>query len=373
MKTPISDAIREWARDIGFDAVAFTPARLPEHHAEELEGFLAEDRHGDMDWMATHAARRRAPQALWEGAKTAIILGHNYGPDYNPLELLEQKDSGLISCYALGKDYHDVIKKRLKRLASKIAEETGAEVKVFVDTAPLMEKPLAAQTQMGWQGKHTCVVSREYGSWLFLGEILTSLELPADEPETDHCGNCTRCLDICPTGAFDGARRIDARKCISYLTIEHKSHIPEQYRAAMGNRIYGCDDCLAVCPWNKFAQQAQEVAYHARESLPAPKLAELLPLDDEAFRTRFAGSPIKRIKRDRFIRNVLIASGNSGDAQLLPHISPLLTDASPLVRAMAVWAHARLAPKEETLALAAKLLPNEDDSDVIHEWRRVHG
>lgn len=236
-----------------------------------------------------------------------------------------------------------------------------------------MEKPLAAQTSLGWQGKHTCIVSRKYGSWLFLGEILTTLELPADTPETDHCGNCTRCLDICPTGAFDGARRIDARKCISYLTIEHKGHIPAEYRTAMGNRIYGCDDCLAVCPWNKFAQTAQEAAYHARETLPAPQLADLLTLDDEGFRTRFAGSPIKRIKRDRFIRNTLIAAGNSGNPALLEQVTPLLADDSPLVRAMAVWAHRQLAQHKETLALAAKLLPNETDPDVIKEWSNNDG
>lgn len=373
MKIPTSDAIRRWAQELGFDAVAFTPATLPESTSQELEGFLDDERHGDMEWMATHAARRRSPQALWPEARTAIILGHNYAPDYNPLELLAEKDRGLVSCYALGKDYHDVIKKRLKQLATKIATETGAEVKVFVDTAPLMEKPLAAQSGLGWQGKHTCIVSREYGSWLFLGEILTTLEIPATAPETDHCGNCTRCLDICPTQALDAARRIDARKCISYLTIEHKGHIPEEYRRPMGNRIYGCDDCLAVCPWNKFAQEAQEAAYHARHSLPAPQLADLLVLDDAAFRELFAGSPIKRIKRDRFMRNVLIAAGNSEDTSLLPHITALLTDNAPIVRAMAVWALHQLENPKETLALAAKLLPNESDPDVIKEWRNNHG
>lgn len=367
------ESIKAWAKELGFDAVAFAKASLPEPHGEQLDEFLADERYGDMEWMATHAARRRDPQSLWENAKSAIILGHNYAPDYNPLDKLSETDNGLVSCYALGKDYHDVIKKRLKRLASKIAEETGAEVKVFVDTAPLMEKPLAAQTDIGWQGKHTCVVSREYGSWLFLGEILTSLELPASTPEKDHCGNCTRCLDICPTQAFDSAGRIDARKCISYLTIEHKGHIDSQYRKAMGNRIYGCDDCLAVCPWNKFAQTSHEAAYHARDDLPTPPLAELLTLDDAAFRERFARSPVKRIKRDRFMRNTLIAAGNSGNRDLLPKVTPLLTDESPLVRAMAVWALRELATPEETLALAQKLLPNEDDSDVQKEWRDHHG
>lgn len=362
-----------WAKELGFDTVAFAKAELSPRHAENLSGFLSENRHGDMEWMATHVARRRDPQALWEGARSAIILGHNYAPDYNPLDKLAEKDRGLVSCYALGKDYHDVIKKRLRQLAEKVAAETGAEVKIFVDTAPLMEKSLAAQTQMGWQGKHTCLVSREYGSWLFLGEILTSLELPPDEPEKDHCGNCRRCLDICPTGAFDGTRRIDARKCISYLTIEHKGHIPLEFRKAMGNRIYGCDDCLAVCPWNKFAKTAQETAYHARSDLPTPPLAELLILDDAAFRARFSGSPIKRIKRDRFLRNALIAAGNSENVALLPQIKNLLADESPLVRAMAVWALGQLAKPQEMLALKEKLLPNEPDADVRNEWRNIHG
>jgi epoxyqueuosine reductase len=367
------DAITAWARELGFDAVAFAKAALPTSHADNLQQFLKEERHGDMDWMATHAARRRDPQALWDGAKSAIILGHNYAPDYNPLDKLSHKNHGLVSCYALGKDYHDIIKKRLRQLATKIADATGAEVKLFVDTAPLMEKPLAAQTAMGWQGKHSCVVSREYGSWLFLGEILTSLDLPADQPERDHCGKCTRCLDICPTAALDAERQIDARKCISYLTIEHKGHIDTRFRKAIGNRIYGCDDCLAVCPWNKFAQISREAAYHARAELPTPRLAELLVLDDDAFRKRFAGSPIKRIKRDRFLRNVLIAAGNSNNRELLPLITPLLTDASPLVRAMAVWALRQLASADETLAFAQKLLPNEQDPNVLEEWRSTYG
>lgn len=367
------EKITVWARELGFDAVAFAKAQLPLSSATDLEQFLEQGRHGDMEWMATHAARRRDPKSLWEGAKSAIILGHNYGPDYNPLDKLQDKNHGLVSCYALGKDYHDIIKKRLRQLATKIASETEAEVKVFVDTAPLMEKPLAAQTGLGWQGKHTCVVSREYGSWLFLGEILTTLDLPADVPEKDHCGNCTRCLAICPTGAFDGSRRIDARKCISYLTIEHKGHIDAQFRKAMGNRIYGCDDCLAVCPWNKFAQASNEAAYHARADLPTPPLAELLTLDDAAFRERFSGSPIKRIKRDRFVRNVLIAAGNSGNHDLLHYIIPLLDDISPLVRAMAVWALGQLATADEILAFAQKLLPNEEDPEVQEEWRNCHG
>lgn len=368
MKILISEQITVWAQALGFDAVAFTKASLPETVSQELESFLADNRHGDMDWMATHAARRRAPEALWPEARTAIILGHNYGPDYNPLDKLAEKDRGLISCYALGQDYHDVIKKKLKQLAGQIAAFYGTEVKVFVDTAPLMEKPLAAQSGLGWQGKHTCIVSRKFGSWLFLGEILTSLEVPTDSPEKDHCGNCTRCLDICPTGAFDGARHIDARKCISYLTIEHKGPIPHIYRKAIGNRIYGCDDCLAICPWNKFAQKSQENAYFAREHLPTPELLALLALDDNGFREFFARSPIKRIKRDRFLRNVLIAAGNSGNRSLIPRIQLLITDFSPLVRGAAVWAVAQLQNHEETLALAEQFMPNEQDDDVKQEW-----
>ncbi|MCH2547292.1 MAG: tRNA epoxyqueuosine(34) reductase QueG [Alphaproteobacteria bacterium] len=367
------DTIIAWAKELGFDVVFFAKASLPAHHAQELDMFLQQERHGDMTWMQEHAARRRDPSQLWEAAKTAIILGHNYAPDYNPLDKLAEKNSGLISCYALNKDYHDVMKKRLKQLASTIATHYGEEVKIFVDTAPLMEKPLAAQTQLGWQGKHTCVVSREYGSWLFLGEILTTLEIPAETPHKDLCGNCSRCINICPTNAFDSPHRIDARKCISYLTIEHKGHIAPEFRKAMGNRIYGCDDCLAVCPWNKFAQASQEIAYQSKNDLPTADLAELLMLDDAAFRNRFSKSPVKRIKRDRFIRNVLIAAGNSGNKDLLPLIKILLTDDSPLVRAMAVWATAQLAPKKETLALAEKLLPNEPDIHVQNEWRNCYG
>ena len=360
--------ITQWAKELGFDTAGFAKATLPEKTAQELDSFLDQNLHGDMAWMAEHAARRRDPHALWPEAKSAIILGHNYGPDYNPLDKLAEKDNGLISSYALGKDYHDVIKKKLKMLASRIATESGAEVKVFVDTAPLMEKPLAAQSALGWQGKHTCLVSRDYGSWLFLGEILTTLDLTPDIPETDHCGTCRKCLDICPTGAFIGERQIDATRCISYLTIEHKGHIAEEFRKSMGNRIYGCDDCLAVCPWNKFAQTSQEATYHARETMPSPSLAELLILDNAAFRVRFAGSPIKRIGRDRFIRNSLIAAGNSGNRTFLPQIRALLGDGSPLVRAMAVWAMHQLQTPDEILTLKNIFIPDETDQHVLGEW-----
>lgn len=373
MKTRISEQIKDWAYELGFDVVGFAKAELPEQTDAHLDTFLSRDYHGDMEWMATHAARRRAPKALWEDARSAIILGHNYGPDYNPLDKLHEKDRGLISCYALDKDYHDIIKKKLRQLASRIAEESGAEVKLFVDTAPLMEKPLAAQSAVGWQGKHTCLVSRNYGSWLFLGEILTTLELPADAPEPNHCGSCRSCLDICPTNAFIGTGQIDARKCISYLTIEHKGHIPHTFRKAIGNRIYGCDDCLAVCPWNKFAKTASESAYHARENLPNPQLKTLLALDDAEFRALFRKSPVKRIGRDRFIRNVLIAAGNSEDKTLAPTIRALLDDASPLVRAMAVWALGELLADAEKVELERQTVSQETDPDVLDEWKKIKG
>lgn len=339
MKTLIS----ERAKALGFDSVAFTTPDLPVSATDDLHGFLALQHHGDMGWMETNADRRASPRTLWPEARSVIVLGHNYAPETNPLEKLVHRGIGNISCYALNRDYHDVIKKKLKEMARWIAHEYGCEVKLFVDTAPVMEKPLAEQSGMGWQGKHTCLVSREFGSWLFLGSIFTTLELPADAQETDHCGSCSKCLDICPTQAFTGPRRIDARKCISYLTIEHKGQIPVEYRKAIGNRIYGCDDCLAACPWNKFAQTSQEIAYHSRKELEAPLLSELLVLDDASFRTLFAKSPVKRIGRDRFVRNVLVAAGNSGDTMLQPLITTLLHDASPLVAEMAAWALEELA------------------------------
>lgn len=365
------DSITQWAKELGFDSVGFTKAELPDDAAPNLFQFIDQHYHGEMGWLAEHAARRQAPTAMWDGAKSAIILGHNYGPDYNPLDKLAETDTGLISAYALNRDYHDIIKKKLKKLATRIANESGAEVKVFVDTAPLMEKPLASQSRVGWQGKHTCLVSHDYGSWLFLGVILTALELEPDTPAKDSCGSCRACLDICPTDAFDAARQLDARKCISYLTIEYDGHIAPEFRTKMGNRIYGCDDCLAICPWNKFAQTAQEAAYHARTHLPNPPLEILLGLDDTTFREMFRQSPVKRIGRNRFIRNALIAAGNSGNAALLPHITPLLDDASPQVRAMAVWASSQLKKPEEMLALAAESMPQEKDENVRNEWQNA--
>ena len=300
-----------------------------------------------------------------------IMLGVNYGPDDDPLEILKQRSNGAISVYARGDDYHDVIKKNLKALARWLVATAPCEVKVFVDTAAVMEKPLAQAAHLGWQGKHTNLVSREFGSWLFLGAIFTTLDLPRDAPERDHCGSCQACLDICPTSAFPAPYKLDARRCISYLTIETKGPIPLEFRKAIGNRIYGCDDCLAVCPWNKFAEQGREMRLAARDSLRAPALADLVRLDDAAFRALFSKSPIKRIGRDRFIRNVLIAIGNSGDATLAPAAERLLADASPLVRGAAVWALAQLCDREEFAALAARALVGETDQSVRQEWAAV--
>jgi epoxyqueuosine reductase len=359
--------IRAAALREGFDIVRFAMAEAPPRAGWDLEQFLKEERHGCMDWMARNAERRADPQVLWPKAKSIVVLGLNYGPERDPRNRLQERGRAAISCYAQNDDYHEVIKTKLKRLARSIAEPYGAKVKVFVDTAPVMEKPLAQTAGVGWQGKHTNLVSRLHGSWLFLGSIFTSLELTPDEPEANHCGACTRCLDVCPTNAFTAPYEIDARRCISYLTIEHKGHIPREFREKIGNRIYGCDDCLAVCPWNKFAIVARETRFHARAELALPRLADLAQLDDAAFRALFSGSPIKRIGRDRFLRNVLIAIGNSGDMSLAPQAERLFDDSSTLVRAMAVWALARL-DKTRTRQLACKHLPRETDADVRAEW-----
>ena len=362
-------AIRERAAAEGFEAVGFAPAHAPEGAPEGLKAFLAAGHHGDMAWMATTAERRSRPENLWNEAKTIITLGANYAPADDPLPALERKERGVVSVYAQGRDYHDVLKARLKRLAAWIAQAYGGEVKIFIDTAPVMEKPIAAASGIGWQGKHTNLVSREFGSWLFLGSIFTTLAIDADEPEVDHCGTCHACLDICPTHAFPAPYQIDARRCISYLTIEHKGHIAREFREPIGNRIYGCDDCLAVCPWNKFAQTAREVAFHPRIELTRPLLGELATLDDASFREFFRGSPVKRIGRDRFIRNVLIAIGNSGDPRLARVAEARLADESPLVRAMAVWALSRLLPRDAFDRLGSQHLPDEPDSAVAVEWR----
>jgi len=339
---PPRKAIRAKALEAGFDAVGFAPAELGGDAANHLREFLDHGYHGDMGWMAEKADRRAGPKALWPEAKSVIALGMNYAPGDGPLALLEQPQRGAISVCARNRDYHDVVKKRLKALGRWIGGTFGCGIKVFVDTAPVMEKPLAMRAGIGWQGKHTNLVSRAHGSWLFLGEIYTTLGIPADVAERDHCGSCQACLDICPTNAFPAPYRIDARRCISYLTIEHRGSIPEEFRPLIGNRIYGCDDCLAVCPWNKFAKATDEPAFLPRAELTAPRLADLARLDDAAFRTLFAGSAIKRTGRDRFVRNVLIALGNSGDAAQLPAAEALTSDPDPVVRDAAEWAVARL-------------------------------
>jgi len=318
-------------------------------------------------WLASTAERRKSPRSLWPEAKSVIVLGLNYGRGCDPLDILQERSRGAISVYAQGADYHAVLKAKLKPLAARVQELTQGEVKVFVDTAPVMEKPLAARAGLGWQGKHTNLVSREFGSWLFIGSIFTAAEIAPDAPEEDHCGVCRRCLDVCPTRAFTAPYRIDARACISYLTIEHKGHIAHHFRAAMGNRIFGCDDCLAVCPWNKFASNAHEAKLAIGAESDNPPLAELLDLDDAAFRARFRGTPIKRTGRDRFLRNVLIAAGNSGDEALVPPVEARLVDTSPLVRAMAVWALSRLAP-QRFRALRAARSSQEADPTVRSEW-----
>ena len=338
---------------------------MPELKAR-LDNFLAEGAHGDMAWLAATAERRASPSALWPDVRSVIMLGMNYGPDTDPLAILKARDRAAISVYAKGDDYHELIKARLKDLARWLIDNAGGDVKVFVDTAAVMEKPLAASAGLGWQGKHTNLVSRQYGSWLFLGAIFTTLDLPVDLAEPDNCGSCRACLDICPTAAFPAPYRLDARRCISYLTIEHKGPIPRDLRAAIGNRIYGCDDCLAVCPWNKFASQGREAKLAARDALRAPRLAELVRLDDAQFRALFSKTSIKRTGRDRFIRNVLIAIGNSSDATLATEAKALLDDASPLVRGAAVWALSRLLPRKQFAALAEK--QTDEDVTVKEEW-----
>ena len=370
MSGDIKAAIRDEALLLGFDAVGFAPAALAPEARSHLEEFIARGFHGEMGWLAARAEQRTHPQALWPDAKSVVVLGLNYGPAEDPLAPLARKTEGGISVYARGRDYHDIVKSRLKALARAIAARWPGELKVFVDTAPVMEKPLAARAGIGWQGKHTNLVSRRWGSWLFLGEIYLSLDLPPDAAESDHCGECSRCLDVCPTRAFPEPYRLDARRCISYLTIEHKGHIDRELRPLVGNRIYGCDDCLAVCPWNKFAQATREPGFAPRAGLAAPQLATLASLDDPQFRAMFSGSPVKRIGRDRFVRNVLIAIGNSGDRTLAAAAEARLGDPSALVRAMAVWALARLAPAALFSSLCEMHLPGEADIQVRAEWQR---
>jgi epoxyqueuosine reductase len=363
----LKTALLRKAREEGFDVAGVTgPDAIPQA-ATRLAQFLAEGGEGDMEWLRRTAARRGSPRALWAQVRSVVMLGVNYGREGDPLAALKRRDRASISIYAQSADYHDVMKPALKRVAAWLIAQAGGDVKVFVDTAPVMEKPLAGAAGLGWQGKHTNLVSRQFGSWLFLGAIFTTLELPPDVPEQDHCGACRACLDVCPTAAFPGPYRLDARRCISYLTIEHKGHIARELREAMGNRIYGCDDCLAVCPWNKFAQASRQTKLALRAELSEPPLDELARLDDAAFRRRFANTPVKRTGRDRFVRNVLIAIGNSGDPGLLAEAERLICDPSPLVRAAAVWAVGRL-DADRLIALAALHQASEDDPLVQQEW-----
>ncbi|MCO6406179.1 tRNA epoxyqueuosine(34) reductase QueG [Aurantimonas endophytica] len=365
------------ARRLGFDAVGVAPASSEGVLiGERLDAFVEAGHHGTMDWLPETAGRRRSARALWPQVRSIIVLGMNYGPDEDPLAILSRPDRGAISVYARHRDYHELIKGRLKELAGRLlaqARQAGAgehEVKVFVDTAPVMEKPMGEMAGLGWQGKHTNLVSREHGSWLFLGSIFTTLDLPPDAPRRDLCGSCRACQDVCPTNAFPVPYQLDARRCISYLTIETRNVVPREFRRAMGNRIYGCDDCLAVCPWNKFAGTAREARLIARDDLRAPSLDHLLGLDDAEFRALFSGSPIKRIGRAKFVSNCLIAAGNSGLAALLPPVEQLLCDPAPLVRAMAVWALDRLSP-HDALRRRTSALDREEDPLVRSEWHAL--
>lgn len=364
---PPEELIRAKALELGFELCRFTDIDETWPAARRLEAFVEAGHHGEMAWMATTLERRRHARAMWPGAQSAIMLGINYGPDVDPREILDHPDRGAISVYAQGDDYHELIKGRLKLLAGWLQARFGGELKVFVDTAPLLEKPLAERAGLGWQGKHTNLVSREFGSWLFLGSVLTTLVLAPDPPEPQSCGTCQACLDVCPTGAFPAPFQLDARRCISYLTIELKGPIPVEFRPALGNRIYGCDDCLAACPWNKFAAVAREQKLAAREALKAPGLADLARVDDTAFRALFAKSPVKRIGRDRFVRNVLYAIGNSGDQGLAGDAERLLGDPAPVVRGAAVWALSRLLSAELFAALRHRHR-DEQDAGVLSAW-----
>ena len=365
------------ARRLGFDAIGVARPATDALVGERLDQFLAAGHHGTMAWLPETAERRRSVAALWDEARSVVVLGLNYGPDEDPLAINSRTDRGAISVYARHRDYHDVVKGKLKELAGRLVARAGTrgdgrphDAKVFVDTAPLMEKPLGQAAGLGWQGKHTNLVSREFGSWLFLGSIATTIALEPDAPARDLCGSCRACQDACPTDAFPAPYRIDARRCISYLTIETRAPVPRTLRPLMGNRIYGCDDCLAVCPWNKFAQTAREAKLRAREDLRAPKLEDLLELDDAAFRALFSGSPVKRIGRDKFVANCLIAAGNSGRPALLPAVEARLGDAASGVRAMAVWALRRLAP-DRALSARSEALARETDDEVRAEWHAI--
>ncbi|MEL6374332.1 MAG: tRNA epoxyqueuosine(34) reductase QueG [Pseudomonadota bacterium] len=363
------EALVQDARAAGFDAVRVARVdAFAARHGKRLEAFIDAGHEGDMAWLATSVERRRRPTAMWAQARSAIMLAMNYAPAHDPLTALRQRERAVVSVYAGGKDYHAIIKARLKQVAGAFQRRSGAQVKVFVDTAPLMEKPLAAQAGLGWQGKHTNLVSRAFGSCLFLGAVLTDAELAADEPHGDVCGRCRRCVDVCPTAAFVGPYQLDARRCISYLTIEHKGQIDRALRPLIGNRVFGCDDCLAVCPWNKYAQAARETRFAPRAGVGDATLAELLAMTPADFATRFQGTPVKRAGYARFIRNVLVGAGNAGDARLVPAVKARLDDPSPLVRGMAVWALARLMPRAAFDAEGRAALAWEQDADVRAEW-----
>ena len=376
--TPASDKkrasltafIKKEAEAQGFELCRVTtPDAIPDAPAR-LSAYIEAGYHGTMDWMPETRERRADPRVLWGDVRSIVMFGLNYGPDLDPRYLQAKPAKGAISVYARNRDYHDVMKGRLKEIATRFAARAGADVKVFVDTAPVMEKPLAAAAGLGWQGKHTNLVSRDYGSWLFLGSLFTTADLEFDMAEVDHCGSCRACLDVCPTNAFPAAYKIDARRCISYLTIEHKGSIDPELRAAFGNRIYGCDDCLSACPWNKFATKAHEMKLKAREDLLEPDLSFLLSLDDPTFRSFFSGSPVKRIGRNRFVRNCLIAAGNSGLSELASPCEALVDDPAPEVRGMAIWALSRLLPSPGYERLRDRHLPGETETDVRDEWMR---
>ncbi|MDP4002428.1 tRNA epoxyqueuosine(34) reductase QueG [Methylobacterium sp. NEAU K] len=361
------------ARDLGFCGLRVTrPDRLPDL-PHRLSTWLADGAQGTMDWMAERADQRASPVGLWPGLRSILVLAMSYRPDDDPLALVAQTDRGTIAAYARRRDYHEVLKGRLKELGGYLSAKGDVRVKVFCDTAPVMEKTLAEAAGLGWQGKHTVLISREHGNWLLLGAIYTSAELEPDAPGRDHCGSCRACLDICPTDAFPSPYRLDARRCISYLTIEHAGPIDESFRPAIGNRVFGCDDCLAVCPWNKFARTAADARLAARADLAAPALADLAGLDDAAFRKLFAGTPVKRTGRDRFLRNVMIAIGNSGDPGLASTVVARLDDGSPLVRGMAVWACGRLLERDAVRALHREYAPDETDPHVRDEWKAATG
>ena len=362
--------IRDRALSLGFDAIGFADPEDVGQAGRKLSEFIALGRHGEMKWMTKKLDRRKDPKKLWPAVRGVIVVAANYGPETDPLDDLSRRSIGTISVYARNRDYHKILKGRLKQLGNWMSSSLGGKIKVFVDTAPVMEKPLAEAAGLGWQGKHTNLVSQEYGSWLFLGVIFTTFEVSSEETFGDRCGSCQRCLDICPTHAFPAPYQLDARRCISYLTIEHKGQIAREFRSAMGNRIFGCDDCLAVCPWNKFARATREVKLSAREDLLAPDLSMLARLDDQAFRTLFAGSPIKRLGRNRFVRNVLVAIGNSANPALAKAAAARLEDSSPLVRGMAVWAWQQLAKPEEIAGRRKQHLCQESDSAVRAEWGR---